>query len=80
MAVTAIGLIVLRSNRAFDGAWFGLFAALYAGSRLFIEAFRGDSETMGGLRTAQIWSLIALLIALVLLRRWAQAAAPESPA
>ena len=72
VAVAVIGLIVLKTDRAFDGAWFGLFAALYAASRLFIEAFRGDSETMGGLRTAQVWSLIVLLIALILLRRWAR--------
>jgi prolipoprotein diacylglyceryltransferase len=75
LAVIAIGVIVLRSKRTFDGAWFGMFAALYAASRLFIEAFRGDSETIGGLRSAQVWSLIALLIMLVLLRRWARAAA-----
>ena len=72
IAVIVIGLIVLKTERAFDGAWFGLFVALYAGSRLFLEAFRGDSETIGGLRTAQVWSLIVLLIALVLLRRWAR--------
>ncbi len=78
-AVIAIGLIVLKTDRAFDGAWFGLLVALYAGSRLFIEAFRGDSETIGGLRTAQVWSLIVLLIMLALLRRWARAVV-ETPA
>jgi prolipoprotein diacylglyceryltransferase len=78
IAVIVIGVIVLRSERSFDGAWFGLFAALYAVLRLFIEAFRGDSETIGGLRTAQLWSLIVLLIMLVLLRRWARSAALEA--
>jgi prolipoprotein diacylglyceryltransferase len=77
-AVIVIGLIVLKSKRAFDGAWFGLFVALYAAARLFSEAFRGDSETIGGLRTAQVWSLLVLLIMLVLLRRWAQAAMVEA--
>ncbi len=72
VAVIVIGLIVMKTDRAFAGEWFGLFAALYAASRLFIEAFRGDSETIGGLRTAQVWSLIVLLIALVLLRCWAR--------
>jgi prolipoprotein diacylglyceryltransferase len=80
LAVMVIGLIVLKTERAFDGAWFGLFGALYAASRLFIEAFRGDSETVGGLRTAQVWSLIVLLIMLMLLRRWAKSAATEAPA
>jgi phosphatidylglycerol---prolipoprotein diacylglyceryl transferase len=78
IAVIVIGVIVLKSKRPFDGAWFGLFAALYSASRLFIEAFRGDSETIGGLRTAQLLSLIVLLIMLVLLRRWAKSAAVES--
>lgn len=77
LAVIVIGLIVLKTDRTFDGAWFGLCVALYAVSRLFIEGFRGDSETIGGLRTTQVWSLIVLLIMLVLLRRWARSAAAE---
>ena len=78
LAVIAIGVIVLRSNRPFAGARFGLFVALYAASRLFIEGLRGDSETIGGLRTAQLLSLIVLLGALVLLRRWARSTATET--
>jgi phosphatidylglycerol:prolipoprotein diacylglycerol transferase len=78
LAVILIDLIVLRSRRAFDGAWFGLFVVLYSASRLFIEAFRGDSETIGGLRTAQLWSLIVLLLMLIVLRRWAKSTAPEA--
>ena len=80
IAVIVIGLVVLKTQRAFDGAWFGLFVVLYSASRLFIEAFRGDSETIGGLRTAQLWSLMVLLIMLVLLRRWARSTAVETPA
>ncbi len=75
IAAIVVGVVVLRTKRAFDGAWFGLFVVLYSTSRLFIEAFRGDSETMGGLRTAQLSSLIVLLIMLVLLRRWAKSTA-----
>jgi prolipoprotein diacylglyceryltransferase len=78
IAVIVIGVIVLKSQRPFDGAWFGLFLALYSTSRLFIEAFRGDSETIGGLRTAQLGSLIVLLVALVLLRHWARSAIETS--
>jgi prolipoprotein diacylglyceryltransferase len=72
IAVIAIGVIVLKSARAFDGAWFGLFVMLYSASGLFSEALRGDSETIGGLRTAQLWNLIVLLVMLALLRRWAR--------
>ena len=78
IAVIVIGSIVLKTRRAFDGAWFGLFVALYSASRLLIEAFRGDSETIGGLRIAQLWSLIVLLIMLALLRRWARSTAVEA--
>jgi phosphatidylglycerol---prolipoprotein diacylglyceryl transferase len=77
IAMIAIGVIVLRSERPFDGAWFGLFVTLYSAARLFLEGFRGDSETIGGLRTAQLVSLIVLLIALVLLRRWARSPVAE---
>jgi prolipoprotein diacylglyceryltransferase len=80
IAVIVIGLVVLRTRRAFDGAWFGLFGALYSASRLFGEAFRGDSETIAGLRVAQVWSLIVLLIMLVLLRVWARSAVERTPA
>jgi phosphatidylglycerol---prolipoprotein diacylglyceryl transferase len=73
LTVIVIGVIVLKADRPFDGARFGLFVALYAGSRLFIEAFRGDSETLGSVRTAQVWSLIILLAALIALRQWAKA-------
>ena len=45
VAVSVIGVIVLKADRPFDGARFALFVALYASSRLFLEAFQGDSET-----------------------------------
>ena len=73
IAVMAIGWIVLRGDRVFEGRRFGLFIALYAASRLVIEAFRGDSAVIDGVRTAQIWSLIVLLAAVWLLRQWARA-------
>jgi len=41
---------------------FLLFAALTAGARLFLEAFRGDSTLiLGGLRLAQViaWVMLA---------------------
>ncbi len=84
LAVGVIGVIVLKADRPFDGARFGGFVALVAGSRLVLEVLRGDSETIGGVRTAQVWSLIILLTALIALRKWARAAAapaadPVSP-
>lgn len=71
IAVAVIGLIVLKIDRAFDGLRFGLFVAFYAAARLILEAFRGDSVVINGVRTAQIWSLLALLVAVWLLRYWA---------
>jgi len=70
-AVVAIGLIALKIDRAFDGFRFGLFAALYAAVRLILEAFRGDSSLTNGVRVTQVWSLAAIILVLLLMRRWA---------
>ena len=72
IAVIVIGWIVLKGDRVFDGRRFGLFSALYAASRLIIEAFRGDSVVIDGVRTVQVWSLGVLLAAVWLLRQWAR--------
>ena len=48
----------------FDGFTFVLFVALYAGSRLFLEAFRADAPLMsGGLRAVQVVALAVTLVA-----------------
>jgi phosphatidylglycerol:prolipoprotein diacylglycerol transferase len=65
-------LIVLSIDRfpvgKVPGSKFLSFLALYAGSRLFLEAFRGDSNLiLGGLRSAQIISWFVLAVCLVLL-------------
>lgn len=87
IAVIVIGFIVMRSSRPFglpvargifDGARFGLFVALYAAARLIVEAFRDDSLVVNGMRVDQLWSLIALVIALIVLRRWALSAATST--
>ena len=71
LAAIGIGVIVWRSSRPFDGARFGLFVALYAASRLFLETFHGDSATpFEGIRAVQVYSLAVLVAALLLLRRW----------
>ncbi len=50
----------------FPGYTFLRFTALTAAARLFLEAFRGDSLLMlGGIRTMQVVSLAALLLALL---------------
>jgi len=72
LAAIGIGVVLWRSSHLFDGARFGLFIALYTASRLFLETFHGDSATFAGVRVVQIWSLAALVVALLLLRRWAE--------
>lgn len=59
------GWIWLRKTDSPAGSSFLLFAALTAGARLFLEAFRGDSTLVfGGLRLAQIVAWILLAVAL----------------
>ena len=51
-----------RTHRSFDGHSFVLLMALYAGARLFLEAFRADAPLMAsGVRTVQVVALAALL-------------------
>jgi phosphatidylglycerol:prolipoprotein diacylglycerol transferase len=64
-AVLIFGLIWFRRSDSLPGSGFLLFAALTAGARLFLEAFRGDSTVIfGGLRLAQIIAWLVLAIAL----------------
>ena len=82
LGAVLILLLVLRlkPGASFPGVAFGMFAALTAGARLFLEAFRGDSMLwFGTLRAAQIVSLGLLLAALVLIRRQAQRSAGSGP-
>jgi phosphatidylglycerol:prolipoprotein diacylglycerol transferase len=61
-ALFIFGFIWSRKKSSPDGSDFLLFAALTAGARLFLEAFRGDSIlVLGGLRLAQIiaWTVLA---------------------
>lgn len=64
-ALVIFGLIWFRKRSALAGSDFLLFAALTAGTRLFLEAFRGDSTVIfGGLRLAQIiaWMVLAAVL------------------
>jgi phosphatidylglycerol:prolipoprotein diacylglycerol transferase len=64
-ALFIFGLIWFRKSNSPDGSDFILFAALTAGGRLFLEAFRGDSTLIfGGLRLAQViaWVVLAVML------------------
>jgi prolipoprotein diacylglyceryltransferase len=51
------------------GLLFPLFVALYAGARLLLEPFRADSLLLpGGIRLSQVIALVALMVALVVMR------------
>jgi phosphatidylglycerol:prolipoprotein diacylglycerol transferase len=64
-ALLIFGLIWFRKSSSQPGSDFLLFAALTAGARLFLEAFRGDSTLIfGDLRLAQVIAWIVLAIAL----------------
>jgi prolipoprotein diacylglyceryltransferase len=64
----------LRNRLPFAGAAFLLVLGGAAGTRLLLEAFRGDSWLLaGGLRGAQLVALGLLLVVLVLLRQRALA-------
>lgn len=70
---TAVFLLIWRTRKSspFPGFLFLAFAALTAVSRLFLEAFRGDSVLVaGGIRQAQLAALLVLLTALWLMRQW----------
>lgn len=74
-----LGILWWRRDRLFfEGQAFVLFVALYAGSRLILEAFRADAPLLaGGLRMVQVVSLLVMLGAVwyVYRRRFS---APES--
>jgi phosphatidylglycerol:prolipoprotein diacylglycerol transferase len=58
-------LIKPRTRKLPPGVLFFQFAALSAGARLFLEAFRGDSVVLpGGIRIAQVVAWIVLTLAL----------------
>ena len=53
------------------GLRFVQFLSLSAIARVFIEAFRGDSEILfDGYRTVQVISLVILVFCIALLRNW----------
>jgi phosphatidylglycerol:prolipoprotein diacylglycerol transferase len=72
LAVLALAWRV-RGRPWFSGANFLLVVALLAASRVFLEAFRGDSLVLaGGWRATQVWGLAALAVCLGTLRAWSR--------
>jgi len=64
-SLLVFGFIWLRETKSAAGSDFLLFAALTAGTRLFLEAFRGDSTLIfGGLRFTQViaWLVLAVVL------------------
>lgn len=67
----------LRRVNPYPGFLFAFWLALSAASRLFLEAFRGDSVIVAGsIRQAQLAALLVALFALWLLGYWARTRLP----
>ena len=63
-SLVIFGLIWFRKTDSLPGSEFLLFTALASGTRLFLEAFRGDSSLIfGGVRLAQVLAWIVLAVA-----------------
>jgi prolipoprotein diacylglyceryltransferase len=76
LAVGAVALLVwwrTAGRRRYDGQLFLLTVAIYAGGRLFFDAFRANTPlTSGGLHIIQIASLAILLVCIFLMGRQAK--------
>lgn len=63
-------LLFMRKRRPFDGFLFLWMLALYSVARFFLEFLRGDSlRTFYDFKTAQVTSIITILIAVALMIR-----------
>ena len=84
LGATASLVVVYRLHAAKHGpagVFFLGWAALTAFTRIFLEAFRGDSLMWpGGLRPAQVGAWLVLAIVLILLgKRWQEVQTPGTP-
>ena len=72
LAVAVAARIARQTRRASgNGTLFLQTIGLLALARLFVEAFRGDSATLaGGIRVAQIATLLVILTAVWLSQKW----------
>lgn len=64
-----IVLMKLSSSRKFDGQIFLLYGMLYSVERFFVEWLRTDSLMICGFRTAQLVSIIAIIVCFFLYYR-----------
>jgi phosphatidylglycerol---prolipoprotein diacylglyceryl transferase len=79
-SLAILAFIWLRISDSPAGTEFLLFIALSAGTRLFLEAFRGDSPlVLGGLRLAQILAWLILAGSLLALDRIQRTKKPAGP-
>jgi prolipoprotein diacylglyceryltransferase len=70
---------LLRGHLPAAGFGLLLVVALSAGARIFLEAFRGDGQTIfGGLRVAQVWGLIVLAACLWGFYAWGRTEPPAA--
>lgn len=56
----------VRKNKQFDGQMASLYMILYSIGRFFIEGLRTDSLMIMGLRTAQLVSILGIIIGVVI--------------
>ncbi|HEX9116296.1 MAG TPA: prolipoprotein diacylglyceryl transferase family protein [Anaerolineae bacterium] len=80
VAAALVYVIIVRARRfaSFPGFLFLSWLTLSATARLFLETFRGDTTLiLGGLRLAQVLSLVVLLLGLWLMGRWARPGGAE---
>lgn len=78
LAASLILGIPLLWKSARPGSLFLFFAALSAAARLFLEAYRGDSQLLpGGIRLGQVEAWLALMVVFILLEL--RDRAPDQP-
>ena len=58
----------ISRNKKFDGQMTGAYLILYSAGRFFIEGLRTDSLMIGPLRTAQVISIMLILLGVFLLK------------
>jgi phosphatidylglycerol:prolipoprotein diacylglycerol transferase len=81
LVFTVIWLIDKTTWNQISGNLFLTFIALTALSRLFLEAYRGDSFLFAnGIRSAQLyaWILLAICLLVIVVRNWKQPSTEEA--
>ena len=69
----------IRKDSLLPGFLFLAWLVMASASRLFLEAFRGDSVVVaGGVREVQLIALTAILLGLLLIGQWGRTSAPTA--